>query len=178
MTLEELQQYILGVIDKAIGIRDEQRMMANTAKRVGGNLLDITEILRILFADYLDQAVKTDSDVLHNSVTAKSLTEEDNLDNENMVSSRLKEIGSGYIGDLDNVSDEANTAMQGSVLIKDQDTWIPVYPAYSEVPDHDNLLMPVFNTLTRQWLYITIPGGGVTPPTQAAFPYTFPIVLS
>ena len=59
MTLEELQQYILGVIDKAIGIRDEQRMMANTAKRVGGNLLDITEILRILFADYLDQGLRT-----------------------------------------------------------------------------------------------------------------------
>ena len=41
MTLEELRQYILGVLDKAIGIRDEQRMMANTAKRVGGDLVDI-----------------------------------------------------------------------------------------------------------------------------------------
>ena len=130
------------------------------------------------FEDYLDQPVKTNSDVLHNSVTAKSFTEEDNPDNENIVSTRLVETGGGYLGDLDNVSDEANTAMQGSVLIKDQDTWIPVYPTYSEVPDHDNLLMPVFNTLTRQWLYITIPSGGVTPPSRAAFPYTFPIVLS
>ena len=43
MTLEELRQYILGVLDKAIGIRDEQRMMANTAKRVGGDLVDIVE---------------------------------------------------------------------------------------------------------------------------------------
>ena len=59
MTLEELQQYILGILDKAIGIRDEQRMMANTAKRVGGDLVDITEVLRILFADYLNQALRT-----------------------------------------------------------------------------------------------------------------------
>ena len=110
MTLEELRQYILGVLDKAIGIRDEQRMMANTAKRVGGDLVDIVEILRTLFSDYLDQTVKTDSDVLHNSVTAKSLTEEDNPDNDNVASTRLQETGSGYLGDMDNVSDEANTA--------------------------------------------------------------------
>ena len=63
MTLEELRQYILGVLDKAIGIRDEQRMMANTAKRVGGDLVDIVEILRTLFSDYLDQALRTFDDV-------------------------------------------------------------------------------------------------------------------
>ena len=59
MTLEELRQYILGALDKAIGIRDEQRMMANTAKRVGGDLVDIVEILRTLFSDYWDQALRT-----------------------------------------------------------------------------------------------------------------------
>lgn len=132
----------------------------------------------VTYTGFVDQPVKTDSDVIHKSVTAKSFTEEDNPDNESTVSSRLVEIGDGYLGNLDNVSNEADTAMQGSVLIKDQDTWVPVYPTYSEVPDHDNLLMPVFNTLTRQWLYITIPSGGVTPPSRAAFPYTFPIVLS
>ena len=63
MTLEELRQYILGALDKAIGIRDEQRMMANTAKRVGGDLVDIVEILRTLFSDYLDQALRTFDDV-------------------------------------------------------------------------------------------------------------------
>jgi hypothetical protein len=178
MTLEELRQYILGALDKAIGIRDEQRMMANTAKRVGGDLVDIVEILRTLFSDYLDQAVKTDSDVLHNSVTAKSLTEEDNPDNENTVSPRLVETGGGYLGDMDNVSDEANTAMRGSMLIKDEDAWVPVYPTYSPVASHDNLLMPVFNTLTREWLYITVPSGGVVPPVSGGFPYSFPVVLS
>ena len=130
------------------------------------------------FEDYLDQPVKTDSDVLHNSVTAKSLTEEDNPDNENTVSTRLVETGGGYLGDMDNVSDEANTAMRGSMLIKDEDTWVPVYPTYSEVSNHDNLLMPVFNTLTKQWLYITVPSGGVSPPVPVGFPYTFPLVLS
>lgn len=59
MTLEELRQYILGALDKAIGIRDEQRMMANTAKRVGGDLVDIVEVLRTLFSDYLDQSLRT-----------------------------------------------------------------------------------------------------------------------
>lgn len=130
------------------------------------------------FCDYLNQAVKTDSDVVHNSVTAKSFTEEDNPDNENVVSTRLVETGGGYLGDMDNVEDEANTAMKGSMLIKDEDTWVPVYPTYSPVPSHDNLLMPVFNTLTREWLYITVPSGGVSPPVPVGFPYTFPVVLS
>lgn len=178
MTLEELRQYILGVLDKAIGIRDEQRMMANTAKRVGGDLVDIVEILRTLFSDYLDQTVKTDSDVLHNSVTAKSLTEEDNPDNDNVASTRLQETGSGYLGDMDNVSDEANTATEGSILIKGQESWSPVYPTYSGVESLDNLIMPVFNTLTKEWQFITVPSGGVNPPVSTGFPCTFPIMLS
>ena len=177
MTLEELRQYILGVLDKAIGIRDEQRMMANTAKRVGGDLVDIVEILRTLFSDYLDQTVKTDSDVLHNSVTAKSLTEE-SPNNDNVASTRLQETGSGYLGDMDNVSDEANTATEGSILIKGQESWSPVYPTYSGVESHDNLIMPVFNTLTKEWQFITVPSGGVNPPVSSGFPCTFPIMLS
>ncbi len=179
MTLEELRQYVLGILEQSVGIRDEQRMMANTAKRVGGDLVDIVEILRTLFADYLDQAVKTNSDVIHNSVTAKLLTEEDNPGNEEVVSTRLKETDGGYLGDMNNVEDEANTAMKGSMLIKDQDTWVPVYPTYSSTPSYDNLLMPVFNTLTKQWLYITVPSGGVVPPSvSVVFPCTFPLVLS
>lgn len=131
------------------------------------------------FDDYLDQPVKTGSDVLHNSVTARAFTEEDNPDNEVMASSRLKETGSGYIGDMDNVSDEANTATRGSMLIKGLEAWSPMYPTYSEVESHDNLLMPVFNTLTKEWQFITVPSGGENPPPQeAAFPYTFPIMLS
>ena len=72
MTIEELRQYILGVLDNSIGIRDEQRLMANTAKRVGGNLGDITEVLKILFADYLNQSVKTDSDVQFRDLLIRS----------------------------------------------------------------------------------------------------------
>ena len=178
MTLEELRQFILGVLDYASGIRDEQRMMANTAKRVGGDLVDIVEILRTLFSDYLDQTVKTDSDVLHNSVTAKSLTEEDNSDNDNVASTRLQETVSGYIGDMDNVSDEANTATEGSMLIKGLESWFPVYPTYSGVESLDNLIMPVFNTLTKEWQFITVPSGGVNPPVSSGFPCTFPIMLS
>lgn len=131
-----------------------------------------------LFPDMMDQAVKTDSDVIHNSVTAKSLAEEDNPDNEEVASTRLKETDGGYLGDMNNVEDEANTAMKGSMLIKDQDTWVPVYPTYSSTPSYDNLLMPVFNTLTKQWLYITVPSGGVVPPVTTGFPYTFPLILS
>lgn len=180
MTFEELQQFIIGVLDKSIGIRDEQRLMANTAKRVGGNLGDITEVLRILFSDYLNQAVKTDSDVIHNSVTAKSFTEEDNSNNENDVSSRLVEEGGvtgGFLGDLENVSVEANTAEVGSILVKEMEVWSPIFPTFSPVSSHDNLLMPVFNTLTKTWQFITVPSGGVVPPVPRGFPYTFPIML-
>ena len=130
------------------------------------------------FEDYLDQPVKTDSDVLHNSVTAKSLTEEDNPDNENTVSTRLVETGGGYLGDMDNVSDEANTAMKGSMLIKGLESWFPMYPTYSEIESLDNLIMPVFNTLTKEWQFITVPSGGENPPVSTGFPCTFPIILS
>lgn len=69
MTAEELLQYIISILEKSIGIRDEQRLMANTAKRVGGDLVDIAEVLRVLLAEYLDQAVKKDSDVKHKSIS-------------------------------------------------------------------------------------------------------------
>lgn len=131
------------------------------------------------FEDYLDQPVKTGSDVIHNSVTARSFTEEDSPNNDNVASTRLQETGSGYIGDMDNVSDEANTATEGSMLIKGLESWFPVYPTYSGVESLDNLIMPVFNTLTKEWQFITVPSGGVNPPSpEAAFPYTFPIMLS
>lgn len=130
------------------------------------------------FENYLDQPVKTDSDVLHNSVTARAFTEEDNPDNDNIASTRLQETGSGYLGDMDNVSDEANTATEGSMLIKGQESWSPVYPTYSGVESLDNLIMPVFNTLTKEWQFITVPSGGVNPPVSSGFPCTFPIMLS
>ena len=116
--------------------------------------------------------------MLHNSVTAKSLTEEDNPDNENTVSTRLVETGGGYLGDMDNVSDEANTAMKGSMLIKGLESWFPMYPTYSEIESLDNLIMPVFNTLTKEWQFITVPSGGENPPVSTGFPCTFPIILS
>ena len=132
--------------------------------------------------DYFDKPVKTDSDVIHNSVTAKSLVEEDNPGNENVVSTRLVETGGtvdgGFLGDLGNVSGEADTAEAGSILVKEMDVWSPVYPAFSEVRGYDNLVMPVFNTLTKSWQFIAVPSGGVIPPVTAGFPYTFPIVLS
>ena len=130
------------------------------------------------FEDYLDQPVKTGSDVIHNSVTARSFTEEDSPNNDNVASTRLQETGSGYIGDMDNVSDEANTATEGSMLIKGLESWFPVYPTYSGVESLDNLIMPVFNTLTKEWQFITVPSGGVNPPVSSGFPCTFPIMLS
>lgn len=130
------------------------------------------------FEDYLDQPVKTGSDVIHNSVTARSFTEEDSPNNDNVASTRLQETGSGYIGDMDNVSDEANTATEGSMLIKGLESWSPVYPTYSGVESLDNLIMPVFNTLTKEWQFITVPSGGVNPPVSTGFPCTFPIMLS
>ena len=130
------------------------------------------------FEDYLDQPVKTGSDVIHNSVTARSFTEEDSPNNDNVASTRLQETGSGYIGDMDNVSDEANTATEGSMLIKGLESWFPVYPTYSGVESLDNLIMPVFNTLTKEWQFITVPSGGVNPPVSSGFPFTFPIMLS
>lgn len=131
------------------------------------------------FFDYLNQAVKTDSDVIHKTVTAQYFTEEGGPDNETVASSRLKETGNGYIGDMNNVEDEANTAQVGSMLIKGLETWSPMYPTFSEVANHDNLLMPVFNTLTKTWQFITVPSSGVVPPpVGTGFPYTFPITLS
>ena len=129
------------------------------------------------FEDYLDQPVKTGSDVIHNSVTARSFTEEDSPNNDNVASTRLQETGSGYIGDMDNVSDEANTATEGSMLIKGLESWFR-NPTYSGVESLDNLIMPVFNTLTKEWQFITVPSGGVNPPVSTGFPFTFPIMLS
>lgn len=74
MTFEELQQYILGILDNSIGIRDEQRIMANTAKRVGGDLVDLVEVFKILFSDYLNQFLLTTSDVEFASILTKILT--------------------------------------------------------------------------------------------------------
>ena len=79
---------------------------------------------------------------------------------------------------MDNVSDEAIRATEGSILIKGQEWWSAVYPTYSGVESLDNLIMPVFNTLTKEWQFITVPSGGVNPPVSTGFPFTFPIMLS
>lgn len=68
MEAEILIRKIEHIVEAAEGIRDEQRYMANTATRVGGNLVNISEVLQDIFTNYIDQGVRIRDDVKFKSV--------------------------------------------------------------------------------------------------------------
>lgn len=76
MEAEILIRKIEHIVEAAEGIRDEQRYMANTAMRVGGNLVNISEVLQDTFTNYLDQGVRIRDDVKFKSVTTNLIHSE------------------------------------------------------------------------------------------------------
>lgn len=87
---------------------------------------------------------------------------------EDSLVEELSTSGSNTIGELDNVSLEADTAPNGSILVKEEDIWSPVPPIASEFTDYDNMLMPVFHKVLGKWVFISVSSisGGVTPPVS------------
>ena len=69
------------------------------------------------------------------------------------------------LGELDNVTDEADSAVLGSLFVKGEN-WEAVPPVLSSLTDYDNMLMPVFHKVLGKWVFISVSSisGGVTPP--------------
>lgn len=83
----------------------------------------------------------------------------------------IEEIGGGdtpsstTLGELQNVSNDVDTASQGALFVKG-DNWEAIPPVVSSLTDYDNMLMPVFHKVLGQWVFISVSAisGGVTPP--------------
>lgn len=69
------------------------------------------------------------------------------------------------LGELDNVTDEADSAVLGSLFVKGEN-WEAVPPVLSSLADYDNMLMPVYHQVSGKWVFISVSAisGGVTPP--------------
>lgn len=73
--------------------------------------------------------------------------------------------GAATLGELDNVTDEADSAVLGSLFVKGEN-WEAVPPVLSSLTDFDNMLMPVYHQVLGKWVFISVSSisGGVTPP--------------
>lgn len=73
--------------------------------------------------------------------------------------------GAATLGELDNVTDEADSAVLGSLFVKGEN-WEAVPPVLSSLTDFDNMLMPVYHQVSGKWVFISVSAisGGVTPP--------------
>lgn len=71
------------------------------------------------------------------------------------------------LGELDNVTDEADSAVLGSLFVKGEN-WEAVPPVLSSLTDFDNMLMPVYHQVLGKWVFISVSSitGGVTPPVN------------
>ena len=69
------------------------------------------------------------------------------------------------LGELDNVDDDADSAVLGSLFVKGEN-WEAVPPVLSSLTDFDNMLMPVYHQVSGKWVFISVSAisGGVTPP--------------
>ncbi|WP_270436351.1 hypothetical protein [Candidatus Bacteroides intestinigallinarum] len=75
--------------------------------------------------------------------------------------------GAATLGELDNVDDEADSAVLGSLFVKGEN-WEAVPPVLSSLTDFDNMLMPVYHQVLGKWVFISVSSisGGVTPPVN------------
>lgn len=75
--------------------------------------------------------------------------------------------GAATLGELDNVTDDVNTAAPGSLFVKGEN-WEAVPPVLSSLTDFDNMLMPVYHQVLGKWVFISVSSisGGVTPPVN------------
>lgn len=75
--------------------------------------------------------------------------------------------GAATLGELDNVTDEADSAVLGSLFVKGEN-WEAVPPVLSSLTDFDNMLMPVYHQVLGKWVFISVSSisGGVTPPVN------------
>ena len=71
------------------------------------------------------------------------------------------------LGELDNVDDDADSAVLGSLFVKGEN-WEAVPPVLSSLTDFDNMLMPVYHQVLGKWVFISVSSisGGVTPPVN------------
>lgn len=82
-----------------------------------------------------------------------------------------EEIGGGdtpsstTLGELQNVSNDVDTASQGALFVKG-DNWEAIPPVVSSLTDYNNMLIPVYHQVLGQWVFISVSAisGGVTPP--------------
>lgn len=75
--------------------------------------------------------------------------------------------GAATLGELDNVDDDADSAVLGSLFVKGEN-WEAVPPVLSSLTDFDNMLMPVYHQVLGKWVFISVSSisGGVTPPVN------------
>lgn len=73
--------------------------------------------------------------------------------------------GAATLGELDNVADDVDTALPGSLFVKG-DNWEAVPPIPASLTDYENMLMPVYHRVLGKWVFISVSSisGGVTPP--------------
>lgn len=111
------------------------------------------------------------------SISYDLIEEEENTEN---LSTSLLEVTapSGTIGSLDNVDPQADTALIGSLLAKGSESWAPIAPVQSGLTDYEHMLIPVFHTIRKQWIFIPADRfGEVVPPVSSGFPYVLPLTL-
>lgn len=71
-------------------------------------------------------------------------------------------------GKLRNVDQSVDAAPVGSFPVKGEDKWTSVAPVKSEQADMTNLLVPVWHTTLKAWVFVSANNfGGATPPTPS-----------
>ena len=82
--------------------------------------------------------------------------------------------GTTTLGGLKNVVDTVDDSVSGALFVKGAEGWGSVAPVASELTDYENMLVPVFHTVEKKWIFIPL---GVTPPDPSGFPYVLPFKL-
>lgn len=73
------------------------------------------------------------------------------------------DLGVSSISELEDVSNEADTAPLGSLFVKGE-AWQPIAPVMTDKDDYDNMLMPVFHKEIGEWIFVkvsAISGGNI-----------------
>lgn len=191
----------------AIQIRDERKLEANTAKRVGALLLALVEAdlnMEDLEKSFLSR-LKEDEAAGH--ITFKNgssvenglivrlpkqttpaalisclLEEDDTLieeDEDALMEIAPVEATDLSFGGLNNVNPSVDNAPVGSLPVKGENEWGYAVPTlFSGNIDEDNMLIPVFDRRIQQMVFIPISViRGGVTPPATGFPYTFSFAL-
>lgn len=66
--------------------------------------------------------------------------------------------GAVTLGGLTNVEDSADAADDGSLLVKGEPGWTHVVPEISQMDDYENMLVPVWHTVLKKWIFVRASG--------------------